>query len=141
LPTFEEVEAFVREQTGYHGPLSETISLQRDIGVVGDDLWEFIDAYAARFAVDVADFRWYFHSAEEGTFNLGGLLFPPPNARVREIPITIAMLQEFAERGRWAVEYPPHEPPRSRPDIRVNQFLVLASVAILLIAIMQGCVR
>src|SRR5947209_6619035 len=74
VPTFDEVAAFVREETGYRGPLTAATALRADMGVVGDDLWELIDAYATRFAVDVSGFRWYFHSPEEG-FNLGGLFF------------------------------------------------------------------
>jgi hypothetical protein len=140
VPTFDEVAAFVREQIGHCEPLTAATALQIDLSVFGDDLWELIDAYAARFGVDVSGFLWYFHSAEKGSFNMGALLFLPPNAQVRQIPITIGMLHEFAQRGRWEVEYPLHNPPQSRPDIRVNQLLALAFLAGVVITVVLSCI-
>jgi hypothetical protein len=134
------VATFVRAETGHRGPLTATTTLQADLGIGGDDLWELIDSYAARFAVDVSGFLWYFHSGEEGVFNLGGLFFAPPNALVRQIPITVGMMHEFAQRGRWDVEYPLHNPPQSRPDIRVNQLVALAFLAGVVITVVLGCI-
>src|SRR6202163_3555503 len=39
------------------------------------------------FERPLSAYLWYFHTGEEG-FNIGGLFFRPPNAKVREIPIT-----------------------------------------------------
>ncbi len=127
MATFAEVAEFVQKQTGHTRPVTDETSLQSDIGVCGDDMWEFVDEYGKRFEVDVSSFLWYFHSCEEG-WNIGGLFFPPPNARVHEIPITVGMLHEFAQLGRWAVEYPPHDPPRSRPDLAFNLFFALLAI-------------
>lgn len=139
MTTFDVVAVLVRERTAYCGPLTEATTLQSDIGVSSDDMGELLAAYAGRFAVEMAGYRWYFHTGEEG-FNLGGLVFPPPNARVPELPITVGMLHRFAELGRWAVVYPLHEPPRHRPDMWINLLAVVAVVGCLLIAGVRSCV-
>lgn len=92
MASFDEVVALVREQTAYRGPITETTSLQRDIGVYGDDMDELLDAYSKRF-------------------------IPPPNERVAEIPITVGMLKQFAETGKWVIDYPAHSVPRRRWDV------------------------
>jgi len=102
---------------------------------------ELLNAYAERFGVDLSGYLWYFHTGKEGGPGIGGLFFPPPNARVQEIPITLGMLREFAERGRWAIEYPPHEPPQSRPDLRLNQLVALVFLAGVVLAVVLGCIR
>jgi hypothetical protein len=140
VPTFDEAAVFIREQTAYRGPLTETTTLQSDIGVYGDDLGELLNAYAERFGVDLAGYLWYFHTGEEGGPGIGGLFFPPPNVCVQEIPITLGMLREFAEQGRWAVEYPPHEHPWSRPDLCVNRLVALVFLAGMVLAVVLGCI-
>jgi uncharacterized protein DUF1493 len=127
MPTFDEVATFVREQTSFRGALTEVTSLQSDIGVYGDDMDDLLAAFSDRFGVSLAGYIWYFHTGEEG-FNIGGLFFPPPNERVQEIPITLGILHDFAQCGRWPIEYPEHVTPRSRPDIRINQLLALGMV-------------
>jgi hypothetical protein len=140
VPTFDQAVVFVREQTGFRGQLTEATALQSDIGVYGDDMDNLLTAYAERFGVDLSGYRWYFHTGEEG-IGLGGLFFPPPNARVQEIPITVAMLHDFAQRGRWSMEYPEHRPPRFRPDILINQLVVLGVIAVIFGVVVRGCIN
>lgn len=138
MPTFEEVTELVKSVTAYDQPLTESTTLQSDIGVAGVDMDHLLAAYSKRFGVDLSSYIWYFHTCEE-FWNIGGLFFPPPNMRVKEIPITLAMLHHFAVLGRWAVEYPPHEPPRHRPDIWFNLVLVLTIAAIVIICGVRRC--
>jgi hypothetical protein len=130
MPSFDEIAQLVREQTGFRGPLAVSTTLQGDLGVYGDDMYALLKAYAERFGVDLSEYRWYFHTGEEG-FNLGGLFVAPPNRRVQAIPITLAMLQEFANGGAWSVSYPPHEEPGFRGDILINQVFFAGSVVFL----------
>jgi hypothetical protein len=127
MPTFEEIAALVREKTGYTGPLTAETTLWGDLGVCGIDMDDLMTAYAEQFGVDLSGYLWYFHNEEEG-INVGGLLFPPPNRRVKEIPITLGMLHEFATGGRWSLVYPPHRLPRFRVDTLINQLLVVSCV-------------
>jgi hypothetical protein len=119
VPTFDEVAELVRTQSNYVGPLSEATVLQTDLGVYGDDFDRLLLAWAERFEADLSAYLPYFHTPEEG-LNPGAWFFPPPHTRVREIPITVGMLREFAERGRWGVAYPEHYRPRVRWDVWVS---------------------
>jgi hypothetical protein len=138
MATFDDIAQFVREQTGYHGRLSPDTTLQGDIGVYGDDVDDLLSAYAERFGDDLSSYLWYFHTGEEGFFSPGGLFFPAPNRRVREIPISVGMLHDFAARGRWEVKYPSHQPPGFRADILINWVLF---VGLLLGCLFSGLFR
>lgn len=90
------------------------------LGVTGDDGWEFIEEFGEAFGVDMTPFLWYFHGEEEG-WNLGAVLSRPPNRRVERIPITLRLLGEAVQNGRWPVAYPPHRLPAVRSDMIFNQ--------------------
>src|SRR5262245_14485373 len=121
MPTPDQMIAFVREHTHFLGELSARSSLQDDLRLCGDDIEELLTEYSKRFGVDRATYLWYFHTGEEsGSGSVGAWFFPPPNARVEEIPITIAMLCEFANQGSWGVKYPEHYIPGRRYDVVVN---------------------
>lgn len=131
MPTFDEVAALVCEQTNYAGPLTDATTLQGDLGVAGDDLDRLLLARATRFGADLSDYLPHFHTPEEG-LRFGGWFYPPPYTRVSHIPITVGMLLEYAGRGRWALEYPPHDRPRVRWNVRVDRALVTGVVGGLL---------
>jgi hypothetical protein len=139
VPTFEDVAGLVREQTNYDGPLSPETTLQGDLGVAGDDLDRLLLAWAARFGADLSGYLPYFHTPEEGLC-FGAWFLPPPHMRVAHIPITVGMLREYAECGRWALEYPPHDRPGVRWDVRVDLLLAAIVVGGLLAFVARGCV-
>jgi hypothetical protein len=99
VPSFDEIASFVRDQTGYCGPLTEAATLQTDLGVLDEALWELLGIYVARFAVDVSGFRWYFHSTRRTIFKLGWFRISVPTPPVEHIPITLGMLRQFGGRG------------------------------------------
>jgi hypothetical protein len=72
-----EVMVFVAENTGYPlekiGP--ETM-LAYDIGMFGDDAWEFFEAFAKRFSIDPESFRSSDFVKQFG--NEGIPIWPPP---------------------------------------------------------------
>jgi hypothetical protein len=138
MATFEEVVKLVRQQTGSPGPITRATSLQADLAVYGDDMDDLLAAYAKRFGVNLSGYLWYFHTGEEG-WNIGGLIFPPPNARVRQMPITVGMLHDFAQLGRWGLEYPAHERPQSRPDLLVNQLLIMGAIGTAVVLAVGWC--
>jgi hypothetical protein len=86
------------------------------LGIYGDDAFDLMEAYSARFGVEVSDYRWYFHHGEEGS-NPGALFFHPPYARVKRIPITLDVLAEGIERKHWPLQYPDHQLPKVRWDV------------------------
>jgi hypothetical protein len=94
-----------------------------DLGMGGDDFHEMIEKYATRYSVDMDGYLWYFHADEEG-HGFGALFFPPPYHRIERIPVTPAMLTDFANKGKWDIPYPEHTLPKRRYDLLINQILV-----------------
>lgn len=115
-----------------HGPSVDT-DVFGALGVEGDDAFQFMDSFIARFDVDAGKYRWYFHHGEEG-WNFGGVFFRPPYRRVERMPLTASILIEAIETKDWPLQYPEHELPSVRWDIRLNQLLiVLAFIALALL--------
>lgn len=120
----EEINALVREQTGFRGPLTEETDLHGDLGLLADDLDELLTTFAERLRVDLTGFLWYFHTDEDGV-SPGRLFFAAPQDRVTRIPLRLALLYRAAELGRWPVDYPEHSLPSRRWDVAVNQCLAV----------------
>jgi hypothetical protein len=99
-----------------------------DVGMAGDDFHEMIEKYAKRFSVNMDDYLWYFHCDEEGQ-SIGANFFKPPYARVNRIAVTPAMLAEFANTGKWSIDYPEHHVPKKRYDLLINSIVVGSLVA------------
>lgn len=100
-------------------------SMLQATGIYGDDISELLEAYSAKFKVDMSGYRWYFYTGEEG-FGIGGLFFKPLYRRVKEIPISVSMLCDFANQGRWAMAYPEHTLPLYRMDLLIDKIFILA---------------
>jgi hypothetical protein len=100
--------------------------LNVDQGVDGDDFDEMMAQYQKAFNVDMTSYLWYFHSAEEGAIHsIGAAFSKPPYERVDHIPVTPRMLQDFAEKGKWDLEYPVHKLPQYRWDGIINVLLLV----------------
>jgi hypothetical protein len=93
-----------------------------DVGMVGDDFHLMIEEYAKKFAVDMTDYLWYFHSDEEG-WGIG--FFKAPYELVKRIPVTPALLAQFANTGKWDIPYPEHQLPKNRYDLVIKRILSL----------------
>jgi len=95
------------------------------LGIVGDDFHEMIEKYAAAFSVDMSGYLWYFHADEEGSgFSFGNSFSAAPYNRVTRIPVTPAMLTDFANKGKWEIDYPEHKLPKMRYDLLINMIIV-----------------
>lgn len=99
-----------------------------DVGMVGDDFHGMIEKFAKQFSVNMEDYLWYFHCDEEGQ-SIGANFFKPPYTRVNRIPVTPAMLTEFANTGKWSINYPEHNVPKKRYDLLINAIVVGTLVA------------
>lgn len=94
-------------------------------GISGDDFDIVISDYAEIFSVDMTSYCWYFHMSEEGSFySIGAFFFKPPDKRVPYIAVTPQMLADIANKGKWDIDYPPHEIPKRSWDIFINQMLI-----------------
>jgi hypothetical protein len=102
------IEAFVREQLWEpKGGLRPETRLLHDIGAAGLDGYEFMEAYAAEFDVDLTGFNFRQHFGDEG---LGCLplapfhwlylrLFDPERLVIPAV--TLRDLTRWAEAGAW----------------------------------------
>jgi hypothetical protein len=115
----DEIMALARKYTVSSAEIDDNTDLFGPLpcgcGIYGDDTDEFLSDFIRRFNVDMSKYLWYFHTEEESG-NFFGWLFPPPNARVEHIPVTIRLLIQAAELKTWPVEYPPHLLPKRRWD-------------------------
>lgn len=104
-----EIIKFVEDHIGRaEGEVLENSDLVNDLGCDGDDFGELIDEFSKNYNVNISSYRWYFHHTEEGSWNsIGGLIFSPPDKRIKRIPVTPGMLLEFARSGKWNIQYPP----------------------------------
>jgi len=119
----------VLEQCDYDGPLAPDDDIFRRVGLTGDDVQDFMQAFAARFDIDTSGYLWYFHTEEEG-FNIGGALFRSPDKRVTRISVTPRTLADAITRKTWPVAYPDHDVPEARPDRVVNRLVFVAVLAV-----------
>jgi hypothetical protein len=135
--TTETIIQFVSEFTGSSKIGPET-DIFNELGCVGDDFFGLMEKFATKFSVDMTGYIWYFHSDEEGNPGIGQEFFKPPYERVERIPVTPNMPTEFANSGKWNIDYPPHDVPVERWDIRINQiFALLIVLAIALYLILK----
>ncbi|MDR3353120.1 MAG: DUF1493 family protein [Zoogloeaceae bacterium] len=123
MVTVDEIIEFVREQTGVK-VIEAHRDIEDDLGCTGDDFFELIEDFADRYSVDISTFLGYFHADEEG-FNPGRLLFPSPYDRVEKIPVTPALLADFANKGKWDILYPEHTLPEIRWDVFLTPLVFL----------------
>jgi len=102
--------------------------IESDLGCYGDDFHELITEYSKIFSVDMTSYLWYFHTGEEGN-SFGGHFFKAPYERVKRIPVTPDMLLEFANKGKWDLQYPKHKIPKRRFDLLINLILLFGAIA------------
>ena len=136
MPTTNEIIEFVKKNTGLKNITSDTDIF--DVGVTGDDFHELIEDFAKTYSVDMKNYLWYFHADEEG-HNTGGLFFNPPYKRVERIPVTPSLLTEFANNGKWNINYPKHQIPKKRYDLLINSILLIAFVVFTIMVVLKKC--
>ncbi len=77
--------------------------LSHDLGMDGDDAWEFIEVFSEYFQVDMADFEFRLYFGEEAGADpitlIYFLIFK--SARPKFIPITIFDLANSADQKKW----------------------------------------
>ena len=70
--------------------------LCEDLGMDGDDAWDFFQRFAREFGVDLSTMQWRRHFGAEGVIS-----FWSP-----DIPVTVQNLVEAASAKRWLMTYP-----------------------------------
>lgn len=87
--------------------------LVQDLGLIGDDVDEFLEAIVERYGTDFSNFHWHRHFPDEYTapFFLIGCLFRRifRLPQVEFEPVTLSQLASAVALGRWEYEEPPPE--------------------------------
>lgn len=131
-----EIRNFLEDYSGVYAD-DPDIDIFSEMGIVGDDFHEMIDAFSQEYGVDMSNYLWYFHTDEEGQ-NFGGLFFKPPHRRVERIPVTPQTLAKFIETKRWEIDYPKHSLPKRRYDLLINAIIfILSIIGIIVFAILK----
>ena len=134
----EHILNFLEEET-LNNDVYPEIDIYANLRIEGDDFHDLMAKYGEIYEVNMSNYHWYFHAGEERFFlSLGAWLFPPPDISVKRIPITPVMLLEFANSGRWEVEYPEHVLPKHRYDIILDWVFFGSIAAFFIWAIMKG---
>jgi hypothetical protein len=131
MVTVDEIMEFVWERHAqYTGAkaIQPDSDIEDDLGCTGDDFSELMKDFPDKYSVDMSACLWYFHADEEVFINLGRWLYPNPYDRVEKIPVMPALLAEFANKGKWGIQYPEHKLPEKRWDIFLSPFVFAALV-------------
>jgi hypothetical protein len=135
--SIDNIIKFIQDLSGTD-KVQDNSDIFGDIGMVGDDFHEMIEKYATKYSVDMSGYLWYFHADEEGQ-SIGGQFFAAPYERVKRIPVTPEMLKEFANKGKWDIQYPEHKLPKKRYDLLINRLIFgLFSIGLLIWLIIKA---
>ncbi|MBB4081101.1 hypothetical protein GGR28_003748 [Lewinella aquimaris] len=118
------------------GNLDDHQDIWRSSRMSGDDWHDFIIEFAQRYNVDMDGYKWYYHVDEEGLFNPGGWLYPPPQNQVKRIPLSVADLARIATKAVWDLDYPSEAVDLRRCDMIINRtifYFVLTVASLILI--------
>ncbi|GKT23491.1 DUF1493 family protein [Acidovorax sp. SUPP3334] len=83
-------------QLGQKIEYTPNTDLVKDLGLTGDDAFQFMEAFALKFNVDKGDYRSSDYFGSEGLWLLSMFKKPAPT-----LPITLGMLLVAAREGTW----------------------------------------
>lgn len=110
--------------------ITEASDILKDLCVDGDNFFDLVTFFSKRYNVDISSCLWYFHWSEEGSWNsIGSWISKSPDKKVPYIPVASLMLTEFANKGKWDIQYPDHQRPKRRYDLMLNGVLFFAFIA------------
>ncbi|MDI9309369.1 MAG: DUF1493 family protein [Limnohabitans sp.] len=112
--TEKEIIAFIKDEF-WETDLNSYSDVFCEVGIDGDDCYDFLMRYSDFFCVDIKSFLWYFHYQAEGNLcSFSNFFSQVPNESVTYIPITVKMLSDFANSKKWNINYPVHELPSKK---------------------------
>lgn len=127
MQSIDDILKLVSDKTGCDD-VNPNSDIENDLGCYGDDFHELIDEYSKKFHVDMTSYLWYFHTSEKGN-SIGGSFFKAPYERVNRIHVTPNLLLDFANKGKWDLQYPEHSIPKRRYDLLINIILLVGAAA------------
>ncbi|MES2502609.1 MAG: DUF1493 family protein [Pseudomonadota bacterium] len=76
--------------------LTRQTALVNDLGLIGDDAFEFMEEYATKFKINKGDYEWQNYFEPEALW-----LLPSFGKTQVKKPITLGMLELAAKMGTW----------------------------------------
>lgn len=76
--------------------LTRQTDLVRDLGLAGQDAFEFMETYATQLSIHKGDYEWSNYFEPEGVW-----LLPSFRKKQKKKPITLGMLELAAHMGTW----------------------------------------
>jgi hypothetical protein len=107
MDTFERLSEFIIFQRGkYKKPFTEQTTLEKDLGITGDDADEFMDAFFTHFNINYSNFQIskYFYGEGFDLFNIAGFIRKLLGKKPLSSPkfdITLYDLMKSIESGKW----------------------------------------
>lgn len=100
IDTFEKIKEFViRESLVDNLEITRMTTIERDLGITGDDAWNLMEKFRNEFCVDISNFEFDKYFQEEGSWVLGWLfnIFKKRNMREK---LTVGQLEEAIKKGQ-----------------------------------------
>ncbi|HBK70365.1 MAG TPA: hypothetical protein DDZ39_01695 [Flavobacteriaceae bacterium] len=97
--TFEKLKKFIIKETLVNDlEITTMTTLERDLGITGDDAWDLLEKYKNIFNVDISNFEFNEYFQEEGSWVLGWLFDVFKNKQRRTL--TVGQLVEAINKGQ-----------------------------------------
>jgi acyl carrier protein len=72
---FDDIKCFIEKlRWKYPFELKRETKIEQDLGITGDEAYEFIDAFSKQFSVDISNFRFEDYFEPEGDWILPTLI-------------------------------------------------------------------
>jgi hypothetical protein len=96
---FNDIKSFVEKvRWKYPFELQRETRIEQDLGITGDEAYEFIDAFSKQFSVDVTNFRFDSYFELEGDWILPALVrFFSSKKREVKMVLTLSDLEKAVE--------------------------------------------
>ncbi len=96
---FNDIKSFVEEvRWKYPFELQRETRLEQDLGITGDEAYEFIDAFSKQFGIDVTNFRFDNYFELEGDWILPAFVsFFRGKKKEEKMVLTLGELEKAVE--------------------------------------------
>ncbi len=138
--SLSQIIEFAKDYNVEEVDIDEETTIEKGMGLWGDDHHEFIGKFAEVFDVQMENYRWYYHTEEEG-LNWAEVFFKPPYKKVEQSQISINMLHQIANDGKWPDMYEKPDLANFRPDILMNQIGAVTVVLIFVAFWIRKCTQ
>ncbi len=96
---FNDIKSFIEEvRWKYPFELQRETRVEQDLGITGDEAYEFIDAFGRQFSVDVTNFKFNCYFELEGDWILPALIrFFKGKRKEEKLVLTLGDLEKAVE--------------------------------------------